>query len=157
MRDNFVLTWPSVRTSVRPPHTCKLMSNVIFSTTILTCITEKLLEREIRQQKRRILLEEKHENFIAVMKKWEMLAATNVKVSGREKKACNQEVSRQQRNVRKSVLHLKRCFLLIRPIDFFCRFRCRRRLVHTILFFAWVNYNLILTRASLLALAKSIY
>ena len=65
-----------------------------------------------------------------------MLAATNVKVSGREKKACNQEVSRQQRNVRKSVLHLKRCFLLIRPIDFFCRFRCRRRLVHTILFFA---------------------
>ena len=58
-----------------------------------------------------------------------MLAATNVKVSGREKKACqNQEVSRcnrvkrQQRNVRKSVLHLKRCFLLIRPIDFFAVF-----------------------------------
>ena len=45
------------------------MSNVIFSTTTLTCITEKLQEREIRQQKRRILLEEKHENFIAVMKK----------------------------------------------------------------------------------------
>ena len=51
-----------------------------------------------------------------------MLAATNVKVTGREKKACNQEVSRQQRNVRKSVLHLKRCFLLIRPIDFFAVF-----------------------------------
>ena len=57
-----------------------------------------------------------------------MLAATNVKVSGREKKSCNQEVSRcnrvkrQQRNVRKSVLHLKSCFLLIRPIDFFAVF-----------------------------------
>ena len=46
----------------------------------------------------------------------------------RKKKACNQEVSRcnrvkrQQRNVRKSVLHLKSCFLLIRPIDFFLPF-----------------------------------
>ena len=66
MRENFVLT---VRTSVRPPHTCKLMSNVIFSTTTLTCITEKELEREIRQQKSRILLEEKHENFIAAVRK----------------------------------------------------------------------------------------
>ena len=53
-----------------------------------------------------------------------MPAATKVKVSGREKKGCNQEVSRcdrvkgQQRNVHKSVLYLHSCFLLIRPIDF---------------------------------------
>ena len=43
-------------------------------------------------------------------------------------RACNQDVSRctrvkrQQRNVHKSVLHLKSCFLLIRPIDIFAVF-----------------------------------
>ena len=31
-------------------------------------------------------MEEKHENFIAVVRKWKMLAATNVKMSGSEKK-----------------------------------------------------------------------
>ena len=32
-------------------------------------ITEKELEREIKKQRRTILLEEKHENFIAVVRK----------------------------------------------------------------------------------------
>ena len=31
-------------------------------------------------------MEEKHENFIAVVRKWKMLAATKVKMSGSEKK-----------------------------------------------------------------------
>ena len=48
--------------------------------------------------------------------------------SHQRKSACNQEVSRctrvkrQQRNVHKSVPHLKSCFLLIRPIDVFAVF-----------------------------------
>ena len=48
----------------------------------------------------------------------------------------------QQRNVQKSVL--QKCFWPIRRIDFFffCRSRCRRHLVNTILFFAW-DYNYI--------------
>ena len=48
----------------------------------------------------------------------------------------------KQRNVQKSVLPI--FFWLIRLIEFFffCRSRCRRRLVNTILFFAW-DYNYI--------------
>ena len=57
------------RTSVRLPPKCKLMSNVIFSTTTLSWITKKELEHEIRKQKRQILLEEKHANFIGAVRK----------------------------------------------------------------------------------------
>ena len=39
-----------------------------------------------KKQRRPISLEEKRENFIAVVRKWEMLAATEVKMSGSEKK-----------------------------------------------------------------------
>ena len=39
-----------------------------------------------KKQRRPISLEEKRENFIAVVRKWEMLAATEVKMSGCEKK-----------------------------------------------------------------------
>ena len=35
------------------------------------------------------LLEEQHESFVAAVRKWEMLAATKVKVSGSEKKKGN--------------------------------------------------------------------
>ena len=51
--------------NARPLPTCKPMSNVIFSTITVTWISEKVQEREIRKQRRRISLEEKHENFIA--------------------------------------------------------------------------------------------
>ena len=44
------------------------------------------LEREIKKQRRHYLLEEQHENFIAAVRKWEMLAATRVKMSGSQKK-----------------------------------------------------------------------
>ena len=40
-----------------------------------------------KKQRRPISLEEKRENFIAVVRKWEMLAATEVKMSGSEKKS----------------------------------------------------------------------
>ena len=46
MRENLVITWPPVRLYVRPATAYKPMSNVIFSTTTLTWITEKELERE---------------------------------------------------------------------------------------------------------------
>ena len=36
------------------------------------------------KQRRRISLEEKHENFLAALKKWEMLTASKVKMSGSE-------------------------------------------------------------------------
>ena len=58
MRENLVITWPPVRLYVRPAPAYKPMSNVIFSTTTLTWITEKELERE--KKRRRISLEEKH-------------------------------------------------------------------------------------------------
>ena len=47
--------------------------------------SDRKLERE--KKKRRIfLLEEKHENFVAVARKWKMLAATKGKIRGRGKK-----------------------------------------------------------------------
>ena len=52
----------------------------------LTWKTEKKLEQEIKKQQRTILLEEKHENFIVVVRKWEMLVATKVKISDSERK-----------------------------------------------------------------------
>ena len=48
-------------------------------------MTNKVLEWGIKTQWRRILLDEKHKNFIAAERKWEMLAATNVKMSNSEK------------------------------------------------------------------------
>ena len=57
-----------------------------------------------KKQRRPILLKEKHENFLAAVRKWEMLANTKVKMSSREtseqeykklflSKTCNKEVS----------------------------------------------------------------
>ena len=86
--------------------------------------------------RRRIPLEEKHENFIAAVRKWEILAASKVKNERQwkqseqehkqqifgdhirqflDKMMCNKEVSRfsrakqPQRNVQKSVLHMQIC------------------------------------------------
>ena len=36
-------------------------------------------------------MEERHENFVAAVRKWEMLAATEVKMSGSEKKKTNKQ------------------------------------------------------------------
>ena len=45
------------------------------------------LEREIKKERGHyFFIEERHENFVAAVRKWEMLAATEVKVSGSEKK-----------------------------------------------------------------------
>ena len=45
-----------------------------------------------KKQRRRVLLDEKHENFMAALRKWEMLAAgTKVKISGSEEKKSKQE------------------------------------------------------------------
>ena len=40
-----------------------------------------------KKQRRHFLLEEQHEKFVAAVTKWEMLAATKVKMSGSEKKS----------------------------------------------------------------------
>ena len=39
-----------------------------------------------KKQRRHFLLEEQHENFVVPVRKWEMLVATKVKISGSEKK-----------------------------------------------------------------------
>ena len=47
--------------------------------------SDRELERE-RKRKKEKLLEKQHENFVAAVRKWEMLAVTTLKVSGCEKK-----------------------------------------------------------------------
>jgi len=63
-------------------------ARVSFSTR-LTRITERELEikKQPDKQRRQISLETKHENFIAVVRKWEMLAASKVNMSGIEKQS----------------------------------------------------------------------
>ena len=39
-----------------------------------------------KEQRRHFLLEEQRENFVAAVRKWEMLAASEVKISGTDKK-----------------------------------------------------------------------
>ena len=53
------------------------------------------LEREIRSH---LLLEERHENFVAAVTKWEILAATKVKMSGSKKK-----LKKKKKHVRHSL------------------------------------------------------
>ena len=48
----------------------------------LTWITEKELERVIKKKRRRILLKKKHENFIAEVRKSEMLAVSKERSAG---------------------------------------------------------------------------
>ena len=54
-------------------------------------LNEKKGHRELERERKNkgdifFLLEERHENFVAAVRKWEMLAATEVKMSGSEKK-----------------------------------------------------------------------
>ena len=90
-------------------------------------------EREIKKQRRHFLLEEQRENFVAVVRKREMLAATKVKMSGNEKiseqehvrqflhkrvtrkflevSLCSRAKQRQCKEMnKKSVLHVQTCF-----------------------------------------------
>ena len=103
-----------VITCVRPPPACTPISNVTFAISIHVKMNwqlsklslffrlhfnvyidvddrERAWARDKKQQRRWILLEEKHENFIAAVKKWEILAATTVKMSGSEKVKANRD------------------------------------------------------------------
>ena len=44
-------------------------------------LNEKKSDRELERKIRSYLLEEQHENFLAAVRKWEILAATKVKMS----------------------------------------------------------------------------
>ena len=55
--------------------------------------SDKELDREFKNQRRRISLEEQRENFIPAVSKSEMLAALNVKMSGSEMKKGNRNTS----------------------------------------------------------------
>ena len=93
------------------------------------------------KQRRRISLEEQHENFIPAVRKWEMLAASKVENEQQWKK-----VNRNQQNLfcaERYFLH-KTCNQEVSPLLIFCRSRRRRRLaLHDFIFFVWVNYNYI--------------
>ena len=96
----------------------------------LAKLNEKKSDRELERKIKSYLLEEQHEKFLAAVRKWEILAATKVKM-GEWKKVNNNkydissvklvtrkilEVSRcgrskqRQRNVQKNVLHVQSCF-----------------------------------------------
>ena len=102
-----------------------------------------------KKQRRHFLLGEQHENFVAPVRKWEMVAPTKVKISGSEK---NWTTTRTtfvvvvQNNgkimYKKRVLHLQSCFLLIRPIVVIHRSRCLHRLaLHDSIYFVWAIYK----------------
>ena len=58
-------------------------------------LNEKKSDRELEQEIRsHFLLEEQHENFVAAVRKWEMIAATKVKMSDSEKKKQNKKVNK---------------------------------------------------------------
>ena len=71
MRENLVITWPCVGPF---PST----------TTTLKPITEKELKRKKKQQQQQQHQKKKKKN--SGMRKWQMLAASKVKMSGSEKK-----------------------------------------------------------------------
>ena len=88
------------------------------------------------QQRRPISLEEKHQNFTAAVRKWEMLAATKVKMCGNQKKwagthniSCIKRVvvENNGKEMYKKVLDVQSCF-------FFYRYRCLYRFLHDFIF-----------------------
>ena len=114
-------------------------------TQVLQRIEQRLNEREAPGERTTTLLEEQHENFVAAVTKWEMLAATSAKwkwaavkkkVNGNTrnissiKRVTNRflEVSRcsrakqRQRNVQEECAARAKLLLLIRPIVVFHRF-----------------------------------
>ena len=71
------------------------MSNVTFTTStilrhdnrlLVTDAVHMNLKAKDKKQKRRVSLEERRENVMAAVRKWEMLAAAKVKIIGSEKK-----------------------------------------------------------------------
>ena len=96
------------------------------------------------QQLRPISLEEKHQNFTAAVRKWEMLAATKVKMCGNQKKwagthniSCIKRVvvENNGKEMYKKVLDVQSCFFFFTVIVVFTD-------SYTILYFVWVNYKL---------------
>ena len=108
------------------------------------------------QQRRPISLEEKHQNFTAAVKKWEMLAATKVKMCGNQKKwagthniSCIKRVvvENNGKEMYKKVLDVQSCCFFFTVIVVFTD-------SYTILYFVWVNYKYFKKRASLSAMAN---
>ena len=135
MRENFVITRRCIRLfPPPPPHT---------TTTTLTPITEKEQERKTKQKKKGDEVHcgrKKREKFKAAMRKWQILAASNVKMSWSEKKKKERRniydfssikrttrkfhvswsrAKQWQTNIqKKNALHLQTFFSLLSPIDF---------------------------------------
>ena len=159
MRENFVITWSCVR--LFPP-----------TSITLTSITEKgeraraKLTKQNKNKKRKetkFIAEEKNiKKFKVAMRKWQMLAARKVKMSGSETKMERRNIydffsikratrtfhvrwsraKQWQRNVQKNVLHVQTFFFALKPYWFFLLFSLPSPVSITrFLFFFFLGYN----------------
>ena len=107
-------------------------------------LNEKKGHRELERERKNkgdifFLVEERHENFVAAVRKWEMLAATEAKMSASEKEnkqtnneqehtrkflevSCRSRAKQRHRNVQKVCCTCRVAFSLIRPIVVFFTF-----------------------------------
>ena len=95
-----------------PPGLLERKNNnkVVSSSTLFLMCTLTWNRERVRvsdcKQRRRISLQEKHENVMAAVRKWEMLAASKVKMSGSEK------IKRERNTSNKIFVEYIRQFLL---------------------------------------------
>ena len=78
------IAWPPGNLEREEKIQSRVFFDVIFDVYTYVDNSERARASDSKQR-RRISMEEKHENFIAAVRKWEMLAAGKVKLSGSEK------------------------------------------------------------------------
>ena len=130
---------------------------------------QRARSRDKKKIRRRISLEEQNENFIPAVRKWELLAAFNVKMSDSEMKKANRNTSYKMFCKHNDVFSIERCylevsrcndndkemykkvcctckvvflFLLVGPINFFLPLSLPSP-IYTILFLVWVHNKFI--------------
>ena len=72
-------------------------------------LNEKKSDRELERKTRSYLLEEQNENFLAAVRKWEILAATKVKMSEWKKVNYNRYDISSIKRVTRKFLEVSRC------------------------------------------------
>ena len=72
-------------------------------------LNEKKSDRELERNIRSYLLEEQHENVLAAVRKWEILAATKVKMSEWKKVNDNRYDISSIKRVTRKLLEVSRC------------------------------------------------
>ena len=72
-------------------------------------LNEKKSDRELERKIKGYLLEEQHQNFLAAVRKWEILAATKVKMSEWKKVNNNRYDISSIKRVTRKFLEVSRC------------------------------------------------